>query len=245
MFKKCQVLVFTVCTVLATSAHAQFGLSKLPLGKKGGAGDPTQTFTQCNGLVKYVTVATDQGVQAMDELAKAFPHEKVADFAELSKRYHELQTNRKEGNIDAQGVQLASQMGAEWDKIASDWQSYNKESAQSVRNADHRLALMALADGVAGTKVPETMKSLQSSIESLSHDPLQIGKLGELKAYAQMFTVIGQELPKQIKSANNVRSIAKQIATAENLTLLPDPPASSVSDVATITSNAQDLPSGQ
>jgi hypothetical protein len=89
------------------------------------------------------------------------------------------------------------------------------------------------------------MKSLQSSIDSLTKNPVQVGKVGQLKAYGELFTVIAQELPKQVKSANGVRGITKEIATAEKMTLLPDPPASSVSDAAAITSNSHDLPEGQ
>lgn len=239
--RKGLVLVF-VCCLGVSSACAQFGLSKLSVGKKDAATDPTQTLAQCGDLVKYVTLATDQGVLAMDSLAAAFPPEKIAKFSELSKQYHELQKNRPDGNIDAEGVQLASQMGAEWDKISSDWQSYGKEHAKVVRTADKRLALMVLADGVAGTKVPPTLNSVQSTITSLGQNPMQAGKVGQLKSYAQLFTVISQELPKQIKSANNVRGVAKQIATAEKMTLAPDPSASSLSDATKLQSAAHDIP---
>ena len=239
--KRSLILAVMLLLVSSTIVHAQFG-SKLGIGKKSNGGpDTAQVLSQSGDFIKLVTLATDEGFLAMDELAKAFPPEKVAAFSELSKKYHETQKNRKDGNVDADGIQTASAAYAEFAKLDNDWKSYKKDGAKNVTKADQRLAYMLLVDGLAGIQLPPLSQSIQSTIQSVGSDPTQIGKLNQLKAYAQLFVVVGKETPKQIGSARTVRGIAKQIATAEKMTLAPDPSPDSVKDLASAQSQATNL----
>lgn len=233
--KKTGLMVVLIAVLtLTTLAQAQFGgLKKLaPGGQGSNAPTPAQTLSQCSEFVQFVTAASDLGIQAMDELAQAFPPEKIAAYTELSKKYHELQANRPDGNINAEGVQTLSAASTEMAKLTDDWKSYKKDGATHVAKADRRLGIMLLADGAAGLQLPPLMKSLQSTIESVAHDPMQAGKLNQLKAYATLFTTVGQEMPKQVGSFKTVRGITKQIAIAENIKLAPDPTPDSIKDRA-------------
>ena len=221
---------------LSAASFGQFGLGKVSLGQKSSnTPDVGQVLTQSTDLVKLITAATDQGVLAMDELGAAFPPEKVAAYKELSKKYHESQASRKDGNIDAEGAQIATDAAVEFAKLAQDWQSYRKDGTDHVSKADRRLGLMLLGDGLAATTLPPVVKSIQSTIESLAHNPLQAGKVTQLQWFAQLFAAIGPKLPKQVDSFRTVRSISKNIATAEKMTIPPDPPADSLKDAASFT----------
>lgn len=236
------VLVAFALVAMSVASFGQFGLGKVGLGQKNSnTPDVGQVLTQSTDLVKLITASTDQGVLAMDELATAFPPEKVAAYGELSKKYHESQATRKDGNIDAEGAQIATDAAAEFAKLAQDWQSYRKDGTDHVSKADRRLGLMLLGDGLASTTLPTVVKSLQSTIESVAHNPLQAGKINQLKWFVQLFAAIGPQIPKQVGSFRTVRSISKNIATAEKMTLPPDPPADSLKDAASFTTSTHTL----
>jgi hypothetical protein len=184
-------------------------------------------------MVTLITIATDQGMKAMDIMATVFPPEIISQFEETSKKYHELQSHRQDGNIDADQVQVASDAFAEFAKLDVDWQSYRKEKAEVVPQADHRLALMLLADGLAATTIPSTVQSLQAEVTSISSNLFQLNRAMQLKTTIQLLVVVGKQMPNQVESFKTVRGIAKKIAAAENMTLPPDPPADSLKDTAT------------
>jgi len=50
-----------------------------------------------------------------------------------------------------------------------------------------------------------------------------------------LFAAIGPQIPKQVGSFRTVRSISKNIATAEKMTLPPDPSVDSMKDPASAT----------
>jgi hypothetical protein len=88
-------------------------------------------------------------MKAMDILASMFPPEKISAFEEASKKYHELQAKRTDGNLDAEGYQVSTDAADEFAKLMTDWSLYDKNKAKVVPQADHRLAVMILVDGFA------------------------------------------------------------------------------------------------
>ena len=94
-------------------------------------------------MIGFVTVATDQGMKAVDNLLEVFPAEKVAKVKKLSAQYAELSKKRKEGNIDAEQLKVASAAGDEMAALQGDWQSYKKEKSSIVGKANGRLGLVA------------------------------------------------------------------------------------------------------
>jgi hypothetical protein len=220
----------------AKSGFGRFMSSKAVSGNAVPAG-------QAVVLIRLVTRATDQGMQAMDIMASIFPPEKVAKFEESSKKYHELQANRKNGNIDADQCQVATDAAEEFAKLDVDWNSYRKEKAIVVSMADHRLAYMLLADGLAATHIPGTVISVKNDITSLISNPLQIGKARQLGVTVVVLTAVAKQMPKQLESFKTVRGIVKKIAVAENITLAPDPPANLMKDpVTAVAAIDKDLP---
>jgi hypothetical protein len=188
---------------------------------------------QAVALIRLVTLATDQGMQAMDMMASIFSPEEVAKFAESSKKYHEMNANRKDGNIDADQCQVATDAAEEFAKLDVDWNSYRKEKAIVVPMADHRLAYMLLADGLAVIQLPGTVTSVNNDVTSLMSNPLQIGKARQLGVTVVLLTAMSKQMPKQVESFKTVRGIAKKIAVAENMTLAPDPAANLMKDPVT------------
>ena len=236
-------LVAFALVAMSVASFGQFGLGKIGLGQKNSnTPDVGQVLAQSTDLVKLITAATDQGVMAMDELAAAFPPEKVAAYKELSMKYHESQASRKDGNIDAEEAQIATDAAEEFAKLAQDWQSYRKDGTDHVSKADRRLGLMLLGDGLASTTLPPLVKSLQSTIESLAHNPLQAGKVFQLQWFVRLFAAIGPQMPKQVNSIRTVRSISKNIAAAEKMTIPPDPPADSLKDSVSFINKSQEIP---
>jgi hypothetical protein len=169
----------------------------------------------------------------MDLMASIFPPEKVAKFEESSKKYHELKANRKDGNIDADQCQVATDAAEEFAKLDVDWNSYRKEKATVVPLADKRLAYMLLADGLAVTQLPGTVVSVQSDVTSMMSNPFQIGKARQLGVTVVLLNAVSKQMPKQVDAFKTVRGIVKKIAVAENMTLAPDPAANLMKDPVT------------
>lgn len=148
----------------AVPTSAQFGSLRDRLKdttKNSPLGSPTggSSLTQAGDMASYLTVASDQGMKALDELAAAFPENKVASFKLLSAQYKEAKTSRKDGNIDADSFTTATKAAAEMAKLEDDWKSYKKEAAKGIRKADGRLALMLIADGEAAASAPKTLRT--------------------------------------------------------------------------------------
>jgi hypothetical protein len=240
MKKRTIVLAITAILTMNTGLYAQFGgISKL---SKKNSSAPVATSSQPSDLIKLITLATDQGIKAMDLMATVFPPEKIAAFEVASKKYHESQSHRTDPNMNAGDVQLASDAFAEFAKVEVDWNSYRKDKATVVPQADHRLAIMTLADGVAITQIPPTIQALQAQLTSIAGNPQQVNQAKQLKGSIQLFTVVGQQMPKQVDSYKTVRGIARKISTAERMPLPPDPPADSLKDAVSATNAITELP---
>jgi hypothetical protein len=171
-----------------------------------------------------------------------FPPEKIAAFEASSKKYHELQANRTDGYIDAGQCQASTDATAEFAKVMADWSSYNKDKAEVVSRADHRLTLLVLVDALAALQVPSKVESLQAQVMSLASNPLQFRKIIPIKNSVVLFVMIGKQMPKQVETFRQARGVIKQIAAAEHITLAPDPPADSLKDTAGATSQILALP---
>ena len=224
----------------AVCASAQLGgLLKKVSGSKTGT-DATAVLAQGQDLLAYVTLATDNGIEAVGTLTNVFPPEKVQKIKDLAVKYNELKAKRGDQNIDAESIQVASEIAAETAKLDSEWQTYLKEKSSVVKKADARLALVVLADALAGTKAPETAKALQSAAQDLKSDPTQVSKMNRLLSIATMLATVGKEAPQQVNSFTTVRGITKRIAEAEKIQLAPNPSPDSVKDKTSFasTSNA-------
>lgn len=124
----------------------------------------------------------------------------------------------------------------------ADWSSYKKDKAEVVSQADHRLTLLVLVDALAALQVPSKVESLQAQVTLLASNPMQYKKVMPIKNSIALFLMIGKQMPKQVETFRQARGVIKQIATAEHITLAPDPPADSLKDTVGATSLILALP---
>lgn len=192
-------------------------------------------------MIGFVTVATDQGMKAVDNLLEVFPAEKVAKVKKLSAQYAELSKKRKEGNIDAEQLKVASAAGDEMAALQGDWKSYKKEKSSVVAKANGRLGLMLGADAIAASAAPKTLASLQEASKSLAADPLQAGKAAQVTAQISVLSAVVQQIPQQTKSFSTVRSIITNIAKAEKVSLAADLSPDKIKDKVSLTASAKEL----
>ena len=243
MYKRSLILACALF-LISGMAFAQFGGL---LGKKNSDGgnepkvDVNAAMAQGSDMIGYLTIATDQGVMAVETLLEMYPPEKVEKIKKMSMQYNEAKAKRQDGNIDAEQFRMAGDIGKEMSAMEGDWQTYKKEKAQTVRKADSRLGLMLLADGLAATKAPDTINALQNAIKSIGSNPMNAGNAGKLKKMVSILTVVTTELPNQVGSYKTVRKITKSIAEAEKVQLPADPPANSVKDKQAIQSKSSEL----
>ena len=225
----------------AICASAQLGgLLKKVTGNKSGT-DVTAVMAQGQDLLMYVTIATDNGIKAVEAIASVFPPEKVQKVADLAAKYNELKAKRGDQNIDAESIQVASQIAAEMAQFDSEWQTHLKEKSAAVKKADARLALVILADGLAATKAPETAKAMQSAAQDLKSDPTQVSKMNRMLSMATVLATVGKEAPQQATSYKTVRGITKRIADAEKVQLASDPSPDKVKDKVALETSTKEL----
>ncbi|MBL0313277.1 MAG: hypothetical protein IPP78_11305 [Holophagaceae bacterium] len=192
-------------------------------------------------MIGFVTIATDQGMKAMDLMMEVFPPEKVAKVKLLNLQYKELAAKRKDGNIDAEQLKVASSAGQEMAAIQGDWKSYKKEKSAVVTKANSRLGLMLGADAVAASAAPATLASLQEAGKSLASNPMQAGKAAQISAQVAVLSAVVAQIPQQTKSFSTVRGIVSNIAKAEKITLAPDVSTDKVKDQASLSTSAKEL----
>lgn len=192
-------------------------------------------------MIGFVTIATDQGMKAVETMLEVFPPEKVEKVKLLNLQYKELSAKRKDGNIDADQLKVASNAGEEMAAIQGDWKSYKKEKAQVVTKANSRLGLMLGADAIAASTAPTTLASLKAAGESLASNPLQAGKAAQIAAQVAVLSAVVAQIPQQTKSFGTVRGIINNIAKAEKLTLAADVPTDKVKDQASLSASAKEL----
>ena len=239
MKKTRAALVVLALMTINTILYAQFGFHK-----PATTTAPTNVTTvviPSGDLLTLVTLSTDQGMKAMDILASIFPPEKIAAFEEASKKYHELQAKRTDGNLDAEGYQASTDASVEFAKLMNDWSLYDKDKVKVVPQADHKLALMILVDGYAALQIPAAVQALESQVTSLASNPMQFRKMKQVKNTAVLFGMVGKQMPKQVELYKTTRATIKQIAAAENMTLPPDPSADSMKDSASATTAIHSL----
>jgi hypothetical protein len=242
MKKTSTILALTLFMAGNTTMYAQFGMKKLVPGKTNAAAEnPAQTAVNNDELLRIVTAASDWGMTALDQLALAFPDDKVAEFKAISEKYHTGQAKRTNGNVDAEQIKMCSDAVESMSKLQGDWELYRKEKKDAVLKADARLGAMLGLDTVAATKIPAAIQALQASASSLGSNPLQTGKIKQIKNQIQLFTIIGQQIPVQKNAIANVRSITKNIAQAEKMTLPPDAEPSKVADSVKTKSTLSEL----
>ena len=192
-------------------------------------------------MIGFVTVATDQGMKAVNTMLEMFPAAKVVKLKKLSAQYAELSAKRKEGNVDAEQLKVASAAGEEMATLQSDWKSYNKEKSSTVTKANARLGLMLGADAIAASAVPKTLSSLQEASKSLASNPLQAGKAVQIAAQIEVLSAVVQQVPQQTKSFTAARTIISNIAKAEKVSLAADLSPDKIKDLASLSSSAKEL----
>lgn len=232
------VLLFCFGTVCATAQLG--GLTKRITGGKGSS-DVSAMMTQGQDMLSYVTIANDNGVKAVEALASVFPPDKLQKVADLAAKYNELKAKRSDQNIDAESIHLSSEIASEMAKLDSDWQTHLTEKSAAVKKADARLALAILADGLAATKAPDTVKALQGAAQDLKSDPTQVSAINRMLSMATVLAIVGKEAPQQVKSYTTVRAIAKRIAEAEKVQLAPDPSPDKVKDTVSLETATKEL----
>ena len=238
-----QITLVATLFALCFPAFSQFHLPKLP-----GSASPGNALATGGDFISYLTTASDQGIKALDEIAAAFPAEKVTTFKTLSAKYHEASTKRTAGEIDAESFIVVSEAGDEMAKLEEDWQSYRKEGAKSIRKAHERLGLMLLADGEASTRTPRLMRDLESAVR-IAVITRQVSQADKLRAMVALLSTVSQQVPRQTKSFSRVRRITKDIGEAEKFKLPDDPLPGSVTTNAQMTTeatkiDAEALPAG-
>lgn len=236
------ILLLAASAAAPLSAQGFGGLLKKPAPSSSSAKvDVGGALLAGASMIGFVTIATDQGMKAMDLMMEMFPPEKVAKVKLLNLQYKELAAKRKDGNIDAEQLKVASNAGEEMSAIQGDWKSYKKEKSAVVSKANSRLGLMLGADAVAALAAPKTLASLQEASKSLASNPMQAGKVAQISAQVAILTAVVAQIPQQTKSFTTVRGIVRNIAKAEKITLAPDVSADKVKDQASLSSSSKEL----
>lgn len=192
-------------------------------------------------MIGFVTIATDQGMKAVNTMLDVYPADKVAKVKQLSAKYAELSAKRKDGNIDAEQLKVASAAGDEMAALKGDWKSYKKEKASTVSSANSRLGLMLGADAIAASAAPKTLATLQEASKSLASNPMQAGKAAQVAAQITVLTAVVQQVPQQTKSFTAVRGIVSDIAKAEKVSLAADLAPEKIKDKAMLSASAKEL----
>lgn len=241
MQRPATLLLIVASTLAPLSAQGLGGFLKKPAASSGPKVDVGSALLAGASMIGFVTIATDQGMKAVETMLEVFPPEKVEKVKLLNLQYKELSAKRKDGNIDAEQLKVASNAGEEMAAIQGDWKAYKKEKAKVVTKANARLGLMLGADAVAASTAPTTLASLKAAGESLASNPLQAGKAAQISAQVAILSAVVAQIPQQTKSFTTVRGIITNIAKAEKLTLAPDLPADKVKDQASLSSSAKEL----
>lgn len=236
------ILLLVASAAAPVSAQGLGGFLKKPAPASSGPKvDVGNALLAGASMIGFVTIATDQGMKAMDLMMEMFPPEKVAKVKLLNLQYKELAAKRKDGNIDAEQLKVASDAGQEMAAIQGDWKTYKKEKSAVVTKANSRLGLMLGADAVAASAAPTTLASLQEAGKSLAGNPMQAGKAAQITAQVAILSAVVAQIPQQVKSFTTVRGIVSNIARAEKITLAPDVPADKVKDQASLSKQAKEI----
>jgi hypothetical protein len=237
------LILFCLGTVCASAQLGGFkklgGLKKLVGGEGGEGGDVTAAITQSQDMLTYMTIATDNSVKAAEALASVFPPDVVQGIRDQAEKFHELRANEKTHDLDSQHFQLVKNIADETQKLDAQWQTHLKEKSAAIKEADARLALVILADGLAATKAPEVATALRSAVESLKSDPTQALAMKRMLSMAAVMAIIVKEAPQQVKSFTTVRGIVKRIAEAEKVQLNPDPSPEMVKDAVSMANSVK------
>ncbi len=235
-----------VAAPLSLSAQGLGGLldkkkAELPKAPAASTANPADALAKGAEFITYTTLATDQGMRAMDTMVSLFPPQKVEKLKAVCAKYTELKTKRTDGNIDAEQLKVASEAGEEASKLEGDWKSYQKDKSKATNKAHAQLGLMLLADAQAARTAPDVLKSLQDNLGATAKDPSQVSNAAKLRTQIAVVTAVGQQAPAQTKSFTTVRSIVKKIAEAEKVKLGADLSAEKVKDTATLKTSIKEI----
>lgn len=211
---------------------------------KGSPVDLDKTLRQSQDLLAMITLATDLGVDAAQNLAAVYPPEKVEQIRVLSARYNELKAKRGSGDVDAEQLKLASDITAETAKLdlESNWTRDQKRNAGEVRKAHAKLGVMLIADGLAAIQIPPTVDALKNAITQATKNPLSgMAKAAQIQKQITVLIAVPGAAASQVQSAKVVRRTCARIAEAEKFSLGADPSADSIKNVAELKAKVTDL----
>jgi hypothetical protein len=185
-------------------------------------------------LLAFSTIATELGYQASQKMLEAFPEETVKDIKALAEKVEAAKkaNSSKDGNLDSATATAVSDYEKAFAPLVANWKTYKKDKAKVVVPAYGMVGLMVAADGVAALSIPEFLNRAKAALSSAGSNPFQLGKIKAATALVSTLGIVAQQIPVQIEAGKNVRTIAKNIAAAENFKLgeapaitSPDPDA--------------------
>jgi hypothetical protein len=230
------ILAFSIGGLFQPSLQAQGFGGLFGGGKKDAA--PTDTANKVDAdallargsiIIASLGIATDLSYAAQMQMLDAFPPEKVAAITAKAEKYNELKKKRpKDAAPDATELQAKTEFDAAFSGLDTDWKSYQKDKAKAVGPAYTKVGFALAVDGLAATQVPGFVKESKDTVSSMSSNPFQLKKIRALTAMAATIGTAAQTLPKQIDNLQKVRGIAKNIAEAENISLVEPPPVASL-----------------
>ena len=176
--------------------------------------------------MKYLTVATDNGVNAVGIVGKMFPEEKTKAVLDKVEQYNGLKKKRpKDGFIDEEQLVLATDIAQSMAQLEPEWQTYVKEKADRKKlfNADRKLALAVMADAKAAMRaakiIPELTGALMDPVKSLTSLITNTGNIKKAKKVLGLVKDAKENIPLQQKAFTRVGFIVKNISGAEGVGL--------------------------
>jgi hypothetical protein len=210
---------------LSTVAIAGF-LLLASTALRAGDDDLSKTINNGAQIIKLMTVATDNGMNAIGIVAKMYPDEKTKIIADKVAQYNELKKKRgKDKLIDEEQLKLATEIAGGMAQMEPDWQSYDKSKADKKKllSADKKLALVAMADAKAGLKLVKLIPALtgvvMNPVETLTSSITHLGNLKKAKKILGIAMVAKDHMPLQQKSFTTTGVIVKNISGAEGVGL--------------------------
>ena len=243
---KLYIVPFTALLFIQAPAGAQ-SVGRMLDGLSHG-NVPQRTMPP-GSFAHYLRAATDQGIKALEELADAFPPEKVAHLKELTNNYR--RATAQTGEIDGEAFTIATDAATEMAKLENDWNSYKKEARQKVQRAHARIGLMLSVDAYAATAAQKEKQILQAQATSLGHSMKDVFHRGgansadndarQLQTEIKFLGVVVGQIPTQQKSFTAVQHIATNIAQAEHFQLRADPPKDSITTTSDVEKTSRDI----
>jgi len=197
-----------------------------PAAFAGKQDDLAKAVNKGTQVIRYLTVATDNGIAAVGITAKMFPEEKAKPILDKIEDYNKLKKGRGKDNlIDEEQLRLATEISHDMAQMEPDWRSYEKSGADKTKllKADKKLALVVVADGKATLMTANLIPALAglalNPIDSLKSGITHLNNIKKAKKLLSVATVAKDHIPLQQKFFTTTAGIVKNIAGAEGIGL--------------------------